>query len=671
MSDIIVTTGGNSVTNGTNFQTALNSAVAGDRVILTAGATYDGSFTLADKSASSGSPVTITTDMAASLPNRRIDPGDVSLMAKVRTLGGGAVGEVFHFSANASWWIIDGLEITDAAADTIVINSLVYADLASVHDIVIKRCWFHNQETGTDYYRSIRWAVQWEAVTLLFKWNYVKLLGYYQLAMGAGTFTPLDTMAIGCVGGKDFEMNDNYVSVWYAGFFTGGGDTDPQNTATVTSSSTTSGTFSNVTGLAAGVVIRFDFLVNGTFSSTGPTVTRTSGATMTSSDIGRFGRITEVGGGGATGVYELTGVSGSVYTFSLAAGGNPPNGSVTLVMYETARVDSVAGSVVNYTPFGLQSLVQAPPAASWNYGDQGLINDIDILFNTFELDVDFAVDVRTNNSNFPKGWMECKNVKRLLVEGNIYIGHPSVMAFTGASQNRTAPWITNQDVTIRNNWIHPDYFGPGEGNGHALIITDNQYIATNTPSKNFSISNNLLVNVHNLMDGGGGGISAGDEIDNVEIFHNTCLNNVVGSGYNSITGATGKFTTFSFHDNIVSYKSYGMQCFVDPFMLGTCWPSGSFSKNVVADPDSAGFSSTVWGAGGILTPIPATFDDVGFVDAANDIYELDVSSDYKGLGTGGTDPGVDWDALLDAIGGAPQDPPNRKVKKGNITRGRH
>lgn len=640
MSTIVVTTGGNSVTNGTNFQTALDSAVAGDTIVLTAGATYDGTFILANKSATAITPITITS--SATLPERRIVPGDVALLPKCRTLGGGNYGAVFQLSTSASYWIIDGIEMEDNGNSTTVIQMMVDSSDPTVDNITVKRCYIHNKETGIDYYRFIRFGIQFEGSGLIAKWNHISLLGYYALTLSAGTYTPLDTIPVVSVGGDTLTVYDNYFTFWYNGLFTGGGDTAPQNTATISSSSTTSGTFSNVTGLSAGVVIRFDLNVTATSSLSGSTMTltRTGGIVITSSDIGRRGLVTAVGTG-EHGMVLITAVSGNTITTTGASGGwsTVPNGNVTFQVYETAMVDSVAGSVVNYTPFGIDALVHAPLAASWNYGDQGLVYDVTIQKNTLYIDPAFAIDVKINNTNHPKGFAEFKNCKRMTIDGNYLLGYPSVLAWTGANQNATAPWITVSDITVSNNWYAPTI--DSDNRRAFLIIVDNQYLTTSTPSTGLTVTNNVIINCQNIAD-----LDTGSP---VVIRHNTVINDVGGLSYNSVLASNVAIASFTFSDNIIGYLAYGFQCFLDPFTQGTCWPSGTFSRNVVVDAYSAGVSTSTWGVDSILSPVPTAFSSVGFSDLAGGNYRLLDASSYKHMCVDGTDPGANIDDLMAAL----------------------
>ena len=81
-STITVATGSDAVTNGNNFQNAINSANFGDTIILTAGAVYQGNFTLPDKGMPpAGVYVTIRTSAISSLPLELVNRNTASSFA--------------------------------------------------------------------------------------------------------------------------------------------------------------------------------------------------------------------------------------------------------------------------------------------------------------------------------------------------------------------------------------------------------------------------------------------------------------------------------------------------------------------------------------------------------------------------------------------------------------
>lgn len=641
MADVFVGDTGNSATNGTNLQSALNAANPGDNIILTAGAVYDGPFNLPDRSAVNGQPITVKG--TASLPEGRISPAYASSMPRCRSNGlGGIQGGVFELAANAGWWVLDGLEMVDNTSTSDTIPTMVDGVTAGCHDLTVQRCYIHNKQVAPDYFRNIRFGIQFEGSGCTVKWCHIDIQGYYKSSEPA--YIMIDSNCFISVGGSNITLEDNYLSSWYVEYFLGGGDTAPQNTANVTSSSTTSGTFDNVTGLAAGIIMRCDFAMVGTWNTSTNVFTRTSGATMTSADIDRRGTLTQ---GSLTGIYRITAVAGSDYTMVCDAG-NPsiPSGAVTHVVYEMARVNSVAGSVVNYTPFGMRSLQQAPSVAKWCYGMQGLVANVTVRGNLFYKDPLFAVDAFAHTGNNPKGYFEIKHCANLLVENNRFDGWPACsLAWTASNQNGTAPWCTCKDVVFKNNWVN--MFS-------AIIISDNQYTDTNTPAKNFLFYNNLLKGSRNWFQGGS---SVGTPIEtpdaganaNVRAIHNTIINDgSFSGGYNGVTGGLGVMPNHAFVDNIVNYMGNGLMCFFGDFAQSTCWPSGDFRNNAVIDTQAVGFNANWWGVGSILTPIQTSFEAIGFTSLAAGDYRLLASSPYYHAATDGKDPGVDWNEFNNA-----------------------
>src|SRR5688572_24257438 len=72
---------------GGNLQNALNAAKRGDEIVLTAGATYSGNFTLPAKSGTAANGwIIIRSDKYASLPSMgtRVKPSNAAVMAKIQ-----------------------------------------------------------------------------------------------------------------------------------------------------------------------------------------------------------------------------------------------------------------------------------------------------------------------------------------------------------------------------------------------------------------------------------------------------------------------------------------------------------------------------------------------------------------------------------------------------------
>lgn len=659
------------VNSGDNLQTKINSASCGDFLNLEAGATWDGTFTIA-QNCSAGNPLTIRSANYASLPSGRIGSTAVTAsdtcpqsanMPRIRSLAGGTYGAAFVTGANAGGIVFDGLEITDNAASSAFIAAIMDFGLtnAGAHEIIVQRCWIHQKETGTDYNRTIQRGVWFEGTDLLMKWNYIYLIGYQNpAAIGGQTFSQMDTTAmLSVTGPSTITVYDNYISVWWNGIFLGGADTAAQNTATITSGTTTSGTFSNVTGLTAGIIVLLAMEAVGTVDGTDfvcaspnfngvhcTNFTRTSGTNFTSDDDnsnGFTGSGMNFDGSADFRAYywKYSGANVS----EIEVNSPPASGTYTATLYQTVIVTSVVGATVNYTPYGIDAITtgKVPTSAGWNVGDQGLISDVIMQRNTIVPDVAFSEDVYTHKGYTPKGLIEIKNCNRFDFNGNYVYGYPANIAFLGSNQNGQAPWIATWHVKMRNNWIEPDSYTL---DGRGFLIGANTYLNTSYDPFDVEISNNLIQRVRSVGFFKGG--------DSWLIAHNTVINTQgTSSGYNSMTqgevSVTGA-TNFVFRDNIANYVLYGAQCLTAPNTQATCWPSGTWSKNVIVDVNEQGVTTSTLGTGSALAPIPILYSQVGFTNLAGEVFSLTPSSNYYHQGTGGTDPGVDWSALLAALG---------------------
>lgn len=108
-----------SVPAGANLQSAINSAVPGDTLVLQAGATYTGLFNLPAKSGTGF--VTITSSAIANLPEgRRVSPANASSMPKIVNATG---APAFLTQPGAHHYRLSGLEVTCASG--VYCNTLI------------------------------------------------------------------------------------------------------------------------------------------------------------------------------------------------------------------------------------------------------------------------------------------------------------------------------------------------------------------------------------------------------------------------------------------------------------------------------------------------------------------------------------------------------------------
>jgi hypothetical protein len=306
---------------------------------------------------------------------------------------------------------------------------------------------------------------------------------------------------------------------------------------------------------------------------------------------------------------------------------------------------SVSGSTVNYTSSlpasNVDALQHAPGAAAWNYGDQGLVSDVTVRRNTFYVDPAFSHDVFVHKGYSPKGAFEIKNVNRLVYEGNYNLGYPANWAITPRNQYGTAPWTTTSHLILRNNWFAPtESLADSSGRMAVLALQDNEH--TSTQATDIQIYNNFAKNVANMLQMKGG--------DGWVVKHNTIINDLPATNAYHVAAVLEGIpsTNWTFRDNIVGYSNYGMSCSIDG-RLSTCWPNGIFQNNVIVDFVKGGFDTHAWGRSGILSLVPKSFAQIGFVDSSKDNYRLAPSSPYKGKASDGGDPGIDMSALLAAL----------------------
>src|SRR5919109_5301855 len=127
------------------FQAALAAAVPGDEIVLHAGVTYQGPFTLTPKSGTGW--ITIRSNQMAQLPvGTRVAPADAAKMPKI--VGGGSPHVALDTSGAAHHYRLIGLEIMPTPGAGV--NSLVRLGTASEtsladlpHHLIIDRCYIH------------------------------------------------------------------------------------------------------------------------------------------------------------------------------------------------------------------------------------------------------------------------------------------------------------------------------------------------------------------------------------------------------------------------------------------------------------------------------------------------------------------------------------------------
>lgn len=654
----------------------ITASACGDTIKLVAGNSWDTAsvYTLPNKSCTLGNEITITT--TATLPDARVSPASAASMPRLRATSSDGI---FRTATNAGYWILDGLNMTDnAPGGTQNVNYLVDAATNSgAHHITITRSLLYPKEVITDpttRNRPLTRGIGYEGTDGLIKWNYI-----YGFSQRDGLGNSNNTGGIGCFTCSTTTFTDNFLDGQYVSIFTGGVRENHEFSATLSGTiNATQADFSSTTGLVNGVTyVRFDMAGVGTLTgspSSGyndaggsyqyQTLTRTSGFTSVNFDgagtyQGFHIRLVDVGGG-PTYRGRLKAVATNAMTVVWEYGANAPAGTYNWTVSEVAAVSNVSGSTVTFAGVGPNALLQSPGSSAVAYWRQTqVVHDLTITKNTFSIDIALAQAEHAASGNSPKGWAEFKAGDTILWDGNYHTGYPSAIGVTQHSDEGWTPWTKVKNLTITNNFVNPIF--DVDGSRQFLIVALTDPYNSNEPGSDTVVSNNLVLNCIYPVQLSGSHTTL--------ISHNTFINPYTSPVYGSrALQAEGSISTaFTFIDNIVAYNTYGAHCFIDPYTLGTCWPSGVWNHNVVVDNLGSGVTVNTWGTASILSPIKTAFSQVGFVNTATNDWRLAGSSDFKGDGTGGSDPGVDWGPLVSALGFDPAGAP--ATSKGKVTIG--
>jgi hypothetical protein len=644
---------------GRDLQAAINKARCGDTLVLQAGATWDAPgtyvpFVLPNKGCAEANAITIQSSAHNSLPNGRVSPADAVNMARIRALGGAGA---FQFASGSSHWILDGLEITNKGSDTAaeMVNNLVDASDPKVSHITIQRSFLHPKETGKDYTRSVLRAVMFNGSSLTFKWNFAS--GFYGRLAAGDTGVNTNEVVL-CITCNNLTVHDNFLEAWYAAIFTGGGGEEPQYTATLSGTVNTSqADFSSTEGLSAGQYVRLELQgtvevksnknrcgenIQGHTAEDCASLTVTSGTPITANDADHTIWLKQRGSD-TTHRGRISSSSGNT-TLVFPYNGQVPTGTYSFRVFEAAKVTSISGATVKYEPVGINYLTQSPSVpgqASWRT-DQ-VVHDLTITKNTFNIDYDSAVYEHETYGNSPKGWVEMKAGDRTLFEGNTFTGYVSTMGISQHSDEGSTPWTAVSNLVIKSNFFNPVRDGKGAARAWGQFALTDPY-NTDQPGKNVTITNNLILGSRYFF--------LNEGVDGFIVTHNTVINDQPSKSETATMIFAFKPINFGLvlKDNIMLNNDSGILCTgVGAGAISDCWPSYKMQNNLIIDNFNNGQLASRYGSG-ILKPIRSNLSQVGFVDISKNDYRLSPSSPFRGKASDGSDPGVDMDVLLAAIG---------------------
>jgi hypothetical protein len=649
-----------------NLQDALNAATFGDTVKLHSGDTFTttgglfSSFYLLNK----GTPptgtdadfITVTTDDSLRTPSAlggypatgtRITTTMANLMPHVRVA---ASTPAFGFMLSTKYWKIERLDISNVDVGT---NCIVLFGMAGGQDIgglsqypdhiTIQYNWIHPiEEVGTalssgNINRTAQNAVYLDGTNILVQNNSIQ--GFVGRAKYGGDVGQRMTSA-GYLQGSyanQVTIQNNLIEAWTYGFFSGGSsmpDWLVTNGGTITTcSSSTVCTFSTIRGLAVGDPLAV--LV----STAGQA---TWGATFVES------------------------ISGNTVTFTAP------------LCHSYDGNNTCKGIPNNPTPANGDKI-------RW----RGLQpSNVSISRNIFAHYPEWTTLM--NGDCGGKGYLEVKSCVNCIFNGNVFTGctGPTV---TVRNQGGDFPWASLDGLTFSNNyWVNSN-------NSFVTFLRD----SSPTPkSQNVSWVNNLylgLVGNTAFFSGGqfsgatGGGI-------NVTFNHNTVAwskSNTPGmtvSAYRNFINfrLNGRYDNamrgFVFRNNIVPIA--GNICFHDGSgtssePITSCWPAATVDHNVFLNVDGYLQSdmNQWWLRAFPGNTLITSYGAVGFTrinsaltSAGN--YRLLNSSPYHNAGSDGTDIGVNYTALVTALGfdpngqatSSPRPTPSLKLNDSRVER---
>lgn len=664
--------------DGTEFQTALDTANCGDTISLTAdGRLYSPqnglfySFEVKDRGDCTSNPIIIRTSNLAgiSASGTRIDPATHhTAMPKIVGKGGAAA---INVQPNARGYQFIGLDITASpdnldyyTADLISVGisgsgtggRTTLAERQSVGNITFDRCFVHPEQVdGTNLVADVDYRTS-----------------------GRG-------MAI---AGHDIIVKDSDFR-GFGGYYH---DTN-QGTATISSVTLSSATLSNVTNLSVDRIMEIETttVVNGYADRwrsvritgiVGNSVTYTpehsntppfsSGQTPTGN--ARWGTVVDAYAiyipytptwnvtiednyleahsinfftGGTFGTDEFSagsatlsaGATATSATFSNVSGLDigdyvsfivptytNPNNKLPGWTHKVAVVTNIIGNVVTYKGLGPTALDVSPTVpgeAAWDgYNVEGL---------TFR----YNTSVKLAQAGGKKGYFELKTCVNCLVESNIFDGEwPSDVALTPHNQSGRAPWSQTSDVIFRYNW--------NKHGSRSFAVSNNDPEATSVDGVDITVQHNLGINYGEIFTyqsfytNGGAGTNL--------FSHNTIIETFRQSSavFHSLNPMAG----FQFKDNIVYVGQYGpYNCQISPNTYDACWPTGRVIDNNVLINDSVEQTNGQVAAKAVDDFVVSNAAAVGFVDFAGGNYGLASGSPYKNAATDGGDIGVNCSLL--------------------------
>jgi len=239
-----------------------------------------------------------------------------------------------------------------------------------------------------------------------------------------------------------------------------------------------------------------------------------------------------------------------------------------------------------------------------------------------------------------KNLIELKNAQRVTIEGNIIENNWKAsqtgyaLVLTPRNQDITAPWTVVQDITIRSNIVR-------HANGGISMLGKDYSASTGSQlTKRIAIVNNVFDDITGSQWGGGSQfLSINNGPSSITVDHNTVFHLT-----NIVLIDNGQSQGFVFTNNLMKHNTYGIfgsGSGIGNATLSSYFPGASVHRNVLA-----GGNSSLYPADNFF-PSVDTFN-AQFVSYSTQNYALVSGSPYIGKATDGKNIGVDVVALANA-----------------------
>ena len=569
------------VNAGGNLQTALNSAQPGDTILLQAGATFTGNFTLPVKSGTAYITVrSAAADSSFPVSGIRIDPRFAAYLPKIKSPNTGAA---LSTAAGAHHWRLQFLEFQANSAgvgDIIRLGSSSELNAANqAHHLIVDRVYIHG-----DAKYGIKRGIALNSGDTTIVDSYISDI----------KSVAADSQAIcGWNGPGPYRIENNYLEAAGENIMFGGATPVIQNL------------------VPTNITIRRNHFSknlkwrNAVLSTPAtPTVTPGTGGALAAGTYAY--RVVAYGPCGNT--QTCRSAASTEVKATVAAGG-----AVTL------QWTAVSGAT-SYRVYGRTAGAE----------NQYWTTTSTTFRETGSAGTASAVPTSAGTKWVVKNLLEVKNGRGLTIESNLFENvwaadqKGYAVLFTPANSG-TAPWTAVQDITFQYNTVQ--HVGAG------MQIMGRDTTRGSEYSRNIVVRHNLFTDVSATAWGGPGGfIVTGHGVRDLVVDHNT----VVHTGF-VVAGTGERLYNFVFTNNLTKHNQWGIYgdykgAGFDSIAL--YFPDIDMRGNVMAGGSAAKYPT------GNFFP-PASEFLLQFVNAAAGDYRLATSSSYNNAATDATDVGVD------------------------------